>query len=41
MLTVFTALYFYVFQDKNAILRKAKLLRGTNILVTEDFPKHV
>ena len=28
-------------KDKEAILRKSKLLRGTNILVTEDFPKRV
>jgi len=32
---------FERYQDKNAILRKSKLLRGTNILVTEDFPKRV
>ena len=30
-----------IIKDKEAILRKSKLLRGTNILVTEDFPKRV
>ena len=28
-------------QDKEAVLRKAKLLRGSNILITEDFPRRV
>ena len=30
-----------IIKDKEAILRKSKFLRGTNILVTEDFPKRV
>ena len=32
---------FSFLQDKEAVLRKSKLLRGSNILVTEDFPRRV
>ena len=28
-------------QDRNAVLQKSKMLRGINILISEDFPKNV
>ena len=30
-----------IIQDRNAVLQKSKMLRGTNILISEDFPKAV
>ena len=31
----------YNFQDRNAVLQRATLLKGTNILICEDFPQKV
>ena len=30
-----------MFQDRNAVLQKAKMLKGSNILISEDYPKDV
>ena len=28
-------------QDRTSVLQKAQMLRGTNILISEDFPKNI
>ena len=38
---VFISIITLTIKDKEAVLRKAKLLRGSNILITEDFPRRV
>ena len=30
-----------LFQDRNAVLQKAKSLRGSHILISEDFPRDI
>ena len=38
---VFISIITLTIKDKEAVLRKAKLLRGSSILITEDFPRRV
>ena len=32
---------FMMLQDRNNVLQKAKMLKGSNILISEDYPKDV